>query len=720
MARDQPVMYLKFILFLLPLTLLGQINNFPWPMSPMDAQHRISATFDECREDRDHFHNGTDMPLAPGENVLSIMSGTVSGFGSDWIRVEDFAYVHVIPLAGLQVGNTVAQGAVVGHTDSYAHIHLNYGGGASGHPTGNPLLPGKITPFVDPYHPRSPIIQFVRDGTSAAFPGATLSGQVDIIAQAADTTDLLSSIDMNNGIYTIGWALYSADTSEVIRGPHFWFEADELYSNSNINRVYAPGSSTSIYRYVVTNRITSNDFLDCSLYEPGPYVISVMSSDTRDNWDTTYVRVQLSDVDLLPPGQPNFTYIGPNAEGHLQLEWEAPDDPDLGGYILEFSFNGTTWSSNHGPDILTSELTSFTVDGFPQNSYIQFRLKAVDTAPIPNQSLYSDTYGVRLNNNQPTILVVDGFDRTNGSWTSVQHNFATYYSEAIVNSGSEVAIASASNEWVTVTQNLEDYYSVFWFLGDDSRTLETFSTSEQNVISEYLDGGGYLFASGAEIGYDLSAGSPSDIAFLNETLHITYLGDNGNHYTVNGVGPYFSGLSFNYGSSPYEEDWPDHFGVSSNGEIALQYGSGLNAAVSYLDNTSGTFVMGLAFETIDTETQRANLIGRVLQYFAGTTDIIDIQVPEHLSVSRIYPNPFNASVNIEYQLDQYAESRILIYDLRGALIADQQMVNNSPGTYHWTWNAENKMGRSVPSGAYFVQLLQGEARSETHKIVLLK
>lgn len=713
-------MHRILILLCLPLGLLAQINNFPWPMSPMDQQHRISATFDECREDRDHFHNGTDMPLAPGENALSIMAGTVTGIGSDWIRVEDFAYVHVIPLATLHVGNTVSQGAVVGHTDSYAHIHLNYGGGASGHPTGNPLLPGKITPFVDPYHPRSPIIQFVMDGTSNAFSNNTLSGRVDIIAQAADTTDLQSSIDMNNGIYTIGWALYSADRSEILQGPHFWFEADELYSNSNINRVYANGSSTSIYRYIVTNYITSNSYLDCDLYEPGPYVISVMSSDTRDNWDTTYVNVYLSDVDLLPPGQPEFRYIGPDASGNLHLEWEAPSDADLAGYILEFSYDGLNWSSNHGPDVLTADMTSFEVVGFPQHTYLQLRMKAVDTAAIPNHSVYSDTYGVRLNSDVPTILIVDGFDRTDGSWTSSQHNFATYYAEAIVNTGSSAGISTVSNEWVTSTQDIHDYSSVFWFVGDDSRTTETFSTSEQSVISAYLDAGGYLFASGAEIGYDLSAGSTSDADFLTQKLHVSYAGDDGNHTTVAGVGPYFSGLGFNYGTYPYIEDWPDHFTPASGGEITLQYGNGLNAAIGYRDDVSGTFVLGLAFETIDTEANRSELVGRVLGYFAGSTGITNNMNPEQMSIHRTYPNPFNASINIEYSLDQTVPSRIAVYDIHGGMILDQELRNNSPGTYTWTWNGQNRVGQSMPSGAYFVQLIQGETYSAARKIVLIK
>ncbi len=710
----------RIIWVLVPLGLFSQINNFPWPLADMNTQHRISATFDECREDRDHFHNGTDIPLAPGQNVLNIQAGQITGIGSDWIRVEDFAYVHVIPLAGLNVGNTLSQGAVVGHTDSYAHIHLNYGGGASGHPTGNPLRPGKLTPFNDPYHPRSPIIQFVRDGTNAAFPGNTLSGRVDIIAQAADTTDLQSTIDMNNGVYKIGWALHSADTSEVLRGPFFWFTANELYSNSYINNVYAPGSSTSIYRYIVTNRISSNSFLDCDAYEPGPYVISVMSADTRDNWDTTYVRISMSDVDLLPPGRPDISFIGANENGHLRIEWEGPSDPDLGGYILEFSFNGTTWNSNHGPDVLTADMTDFVVEGFPENSYIQFRLKAVDTAPIPNQSDYSDTYGVRLNSAADAILIVDGFDRTDGSWTGNQHDFATYYSQAVVDSDAPASITTVSNEWAANANNLNDFKVIIWFVGDDSRTDETFSESEQNAISDYLDNGGYLFASGAEIAYDLSAGSPSDIAFMNQTLHLGYAGDNGNSTTVTGVGDVFSGISFTYGSEPYEEDWPDHFHSASGGEVTLQYGSGLNAAIGYRDDGSGTLVLGLAFETIDTESARSELMGRILQYFGGISDISVNQIPLTFSVSRVYPNPFNQSVNIEYQVSETALTLIKVYDIQGREVISQMIEAQAPGVYNWNWTASDHRGRSVPSGAYFIKFYQGDHHSSAQKIMLIK
>ncbi|MBL7026774.1 MAG: T9SS type A sorting domain-containing protein [Candidatus Marinimicrobia bacterium] len=97
-----------------------------------------------------------------------------------------------------------------------------------------------------------------------------------------------------------------------------------------------------------------------------------------------------------------------------------------------------------------------------------------------------------------------------------------------------------------------------------------------------------------------------------------------------------------------------------------------------------------------------------------------MQIPEEMAINRVYPNPFNASINIEYHMDQFAQGRIVVYDIQGKMIMDQGLHNRAPGTYIWTWNGADKTGQNMPSGAYFVQLIQGEARSETRKIVLIK
>lgn len=708
---------IRILICLLPVLIFSQ---FQWPLAPVDQQHRISATFDECREDRDHFHNGTDMPLAPGEEVLSIEAGYTGGVGSDWIRVGQFAYVHVTPNPAITDGATYIQkGDVVGWTDSYAHIHLNYGY----YPDyKNPLLPGKLTPFDDPYHPRSPIITLVQDGTQNPFLGSVISGRVDIIAQAADTTDMINNarIDMNNGVYKIGWALYSEDKSTLLEGPYYWFEANQYYSSNYINNVYAPGSSTSIYRYIVTNKITSNGYLDCDQYTPGNYQLAVMSVDTRDNWDTTYVHVTISDQDLVPPGQPTLTYVGPDGAGGVKLDWIPPTDADLSGYFLEFSFDGATWSSNHGPDVLTADKTSFTIGNFPKDRLVMFRLFAVDDAPIPNYSEVTDTYATRLSDSEERILIVDGFDRTNGSWTALQHDFAVSYAEAIENSGSMASIASVSNEWVTGSGDLSVYHNVFWFTGDDSRTDETFSTGEQSALKTYLDGGGALLASGAEIGYDLSAGSTGDVDFLKNTLHVNYAGDNSGSYVVNGTGDYFSGLSLNYGTTPYEEDWPDHFTAASGGQVVLKYGNGLNAGVGYRDASYSTLVLGFTFETISGADDRSDLIGRALGFFKGTTGNDLVEIPITSSITAIYPNPFNAMVEIKYTLENTADTDIRIFDIRGREVYHEFHPGSHSGYHAWSWQAMDLYGNDLPSGTYIVQISQKGSMQLSEKLLLLK
>jgi len=713
---------LKIELLLLVGLLSQTLANYPWPMAPMNVQHPISATLDECRGERDHFHSGTDMPLTQGGEVLNVAYGQVLGFdpnGSNaWIRVGRFAYVHVTPNPALNVGDWVDVGEVVGWTNDQNHIHFKDGGGASGTTVVNSLRAGGIEPFHDPYHPRSPEIRFVVDGTSQVLPGNVLSGHVDIWAQAADTTDMTYSVDMNNGIYRIGWGLWPADMSAPLEGPHFWFRADELYSSSYVSNVYAPGSNTSTYIYIVTNRISTNGFLDCTAYPTGNYVIGVLSADIQGNWDTTFVPVVFTEQDFTPPDPPTILYLGDDGQGNLRLEWAPSTAGDLAGYKLEFSFDGQNWSSNQGPETLTADMTSYTFQNFPHNVYVQFRMKAVDQAAPPNESEYSDTYGVLINPDAPQVLVVDGFDRTSGSWNQPQHNFATYYGEALAESNHSLGIQTAANEWVISRGNLDGFDAVVWFLGDDSRTDETFSTTEQSIVSNYLSQGGNFFTSGAEIGYDLSAGNAQDQAFLTQVLHVGYAGDNAGSYSVAGTGEYFSGLNFTYGTSPYAEDWPDYFTAENGGQAALLYGNNRLAAVT-ASGTGKTFVMGFAFETINGSQNRSALMERVLNFFWGASTIAHDERPESITVWPPAPNPFNSSTVLRLRLNNSMLSPVEIFDVRGRRVAQLQPPTRAVGYVELIWDGRDVTGRELVSGVYLFRF-QTPSKAYSFKVLLLK
>lgn len=715
-------MRLWFALFLtLPLLLLA---NFPWPLAPMNEQHRVSATFDECREDRDHFHSGIDLPLAQGGAVLSIEAGQVTGFDpvgiNSWIRVGRYAYVHVNPNPALNVGDYVAQGGVVGWTNDQNHIHLNDGGGASGYAYANSLRSGGITPFSDPYHPRSPVVTFRMDGTDTRFTGADLSGHVDIWAQAADTTDLESSIDMNNGVYKIGWALFNADTSTALEGPYYRFQSDGLYSSNYINNLYAPGSNTSNYIHIITNSIYSNSYLNCDAYDPGNYVIAVMSADTRNNWDTTYIAVRFTDQDLMAPDAPVLQFAGLNDADEMMIKWDPSTAPDLAGYKLYYSFNGTSWTNNLGPETLTAEMTSYSFASFPQNSFVQLKMTAIDAAPIPNESPYSDTYGVKASLTGPQVLIVDGFDRVDGSWSNPSQNFSTIYGSAVNTALGDVSIYAASNEWIQATGDLSGYTAVIWFVGDNSRTLGTFSNAEQAILKNYLGSGGRVFLSGSEIGYDLSVGDANDQDFLNNWLGISYAGDAAGNYNLTGLAPFFTGFSTTYGATPYVEDWPDYFNAAGTGEVFLNYGNGLHAGV--LNTLSGeissgkVMTVGFAWETMGSATTRAAFITNVFNYFQTPVGIADAKtsgLPTEFSLSEAFPNPSNAEVVFDVSAPLNERYEIKIFDISGRRIW-QEIRDLSAGYHQIRWRTLNQSSQQITSGIYLAQI------STSHQIWLRK
>ena len=78
--------------------------------------------------------------------------------------------------------------------------------------------------------------------------------------------------------------------------------------------------------------------------------------------------------------------------------------------------------------------------------------------------------------------------------------------------------------------------------------------------------------------------------------------------------------------------------------------------------------------------------------------ITDIK-PTKFSINIIYPNPFNPSTTIEFELPVSGMVNIDVYDLNGELVTELSSDYYSAGQYDIIWNAEN-----TPSGIYFINL----------------
>ena len=90
------------------------------------------------------------------------------------------------------------------------------------------------------------------------------------------------------------------------------------------------------------------------------------------------------------------------------------------------------------------------------------------------------------------------------------------------------------------------------------------------------------------------------------------------------------------------------------------------------------------------------------------------QLPNNMSLSNNYPNPFNPSTKIEYKIPETGRVLLKVYDLLGREVVTLVNEEKPAGSYDITFDA-NKL----PSGVYYYRLAS-ENFIETKKMVLIK
>jgi hypothetical protein len=89
------------------------------------------------------------------------------------------------------------------------------------------------------------------------------------------------------------------------------------------------------------------------------------------------------------------------------------------------------------------------------------------------------------------------------------------------------------------------------------------------------------------------------------------------------------------------------------------------------------------------------------------------------SLQPCYPNPFNPSVTIPFELQRDGRATLAIYDVSGRLVTTLIDEWTPRGTYTATWEGTGENGVKVASGIYFCRL-RADVFTQTRKIVMLK
>ncbi len=107
----------------------------------------------------------------------------------------------------------------------------------------------------------------------------------------------------------------------------------------------------------------------------------------------------------------------------------------------------------------------------------------------------------------------------------------------------------------------------------------------------------------------------------------------------------------------------------------------------------------------------------VLQTPTGIVE--DNPLPKQFAVRENYPNPFNPSTTIRYQLPEQTRVKLVVYNTLGQTV--RVLVNSDrPAGYHQAvWDGRNDQGVQVASGIYLFRFEAGSYQ-QVRKMVLLK
>lgn len=342
----------------------------------------------------------------------------------------------------------------------------------------------------------------------------------------------------------------------------------------------------------------------------------------------------------LPPTHMRMVNTG---TGEVTISWQAQNDPLESsavptGYRVYLSNDGFAFDDGTPANGATSHVLT----GLAPGQTVFARVTATNAG---GESLVSEMMCARTPDAQAQglatpLLIVSGYDRLDEfTWyqqgatvhTGDMHvrntrdsvrRHALAAAAATTTAGGTFFFDGASNEAVeNGSIGLAGYAIVDWVLGNESTQDETFSATEQTLVTGYLNGGGKLFVSGSEIGWDLdSQGTASDQAFYNGVLGTDYVADDSNDYTVDAVaGRLFDGVpsfSFDDGSgNSYTVGYPDVIQPAAGGSAlsVLQYSAGNAAGVA----TAEVVVLGFPFETINEGSARDAIMQAVLRSLAS-------------------------------------------------------------------------------------------------------
>ncbi len=98
---------------------------------------------------------------------------------------------------------------------------------------------------------------------------------------------------------------------------------------------------------------------------------------------------------------------------------------------------------------------------------------------------------------------------------------------------------------------------------------------------------------------------------------------------------------------------------------------------------------------------------------------VSVGAPTDYKLYNNFPNPFNPSTKIAFELPKGSHVSLIIYDVLGRKVAEIANQNYPAGYNETTWNGLNRNGEQVSSGVYFYRIT-ADRWSAAKRMLMLK
>jgi hypothetical protein len=305
------------------------------------------------------------------------------------------------------------------------------------------------------------------------------------------------------------------------------------------------------------------------------------------------------------------------------------------------------------------------------------------------------------------------------------------------------------------------YEKIVWDSGDlESATISDGLSDKANdaqmlidwmSLSEHKCG---LWICGDDIAYELDKSTAASALALLSTwcgvdfVATSYFDETGGRTGGGVVTPLLTGHAdagifvhggvpdkfYAYGGCPIVNEF-DCLEKTGSGKYALSYptylGTPFYAAIANQTTNTGdypvrTMWFGFSYMYVRDDVQsipqdRFEIAKDVFDWMqnATNTDVTDAKTPSAYALAQNFPNPFNPSTTIRFDMREKGFMTLKIYNVAGQLVRSLVEGVKDAGSYNVAWDGMNDRGGAVASGIYFYKM-ETKDFSQTKKMVMLR